>query len=59
MLESLCVEVLVSRVILLVSRVLLLVAVLSAEVPVVDCGGLQAPMAANTIINTKKMFFII
>jgi hypothetical protein len=42
----------------LVSRVLLLVAVLSVVVPVVDCGGLQAPMAANTITNAKKMFFI-
>jgi hypothetical protein len=42
----------------LVSRVLLFVAVLSVVVPVVDCGGLQAPMAANTIINATMMFFI-
>lgn len=40
----------------LVSRVL--VAVVSDVVPVVDCGGLQAPMAAKTITKAKKMFFI-
>jgi hypothetical protein len=56
-LESLCVDTLVSRV-LVVSRARLLAAVLSDEVPVVDCGGLQAPMAANTITNATKMFFI-
>jgi hypothetical protein len=58
MLVSFCVDTLVSRVDTLVSRVLLLVAVLSVEVPVVDCGGLQAPMAANMITIAKKMFFI-
>lgn len=58
MLVSLWVDTLVSRVDTLVSRVLLLVAVLSVEVPVVDCGGLQAPMIANTITIAKKMFFI-
>jgi hypothetical protein len=42
----------------LVSRVLLFVAVLSVVVPVVDCGGLQAPMAANTITNATMKFFI-
>lgn len=42
----------------LVSIELLLVAVLSDEVPVEDFGGLQAPMAANTITNAKKRFFI-
>ena len=52
MLVSLCVDT-------LVSCVLLLVAVLSDEVPVEDFGGLQAPMAANTITNTKNRFFII
>jgi hypothetical protein len=51
MLVSFCVDT-------VVSRVLLLVAVLSDEVPVVDCGGLQAPMVANTITNANKMFFI-
>lgn len=51
MLVSLCVDT-------VVSRVLLLVAAVSDEGPVVDCGGLQAPMATNTITNAKKMFFI-
>ena len=50
MLVSLCVETEVSAVLLLVA--------VSDEGPVVDCGGLQAPMAANTITNAKKMFFI-
>ena len=54
MVVSLCVDMLVSRLLLL-----LLVAVLSVEVPVVFfCGGLQAPMVANTITIAKKMFFI-
>lgn len=46
---SLCVDTLVSCV---------LVAVVSDEGPVVDCGGLQAPMAANTITIAKHMIFI-
>ena len=59
MLVSLCGDTLVSLwVDTLVSLVLLLVAALSDEVPVVDCGGLQAPMVANTITIAKKMFFI-
>jgi hypothetical protein len=49
---SLCVDILVSRVLLL------LVAVLSGPGLVVDCGGLQAPMAAITITSATKMFFI-
>jgi hypothetical protein len=57
MLVSLCIDPLVSRVLLLL-LLLLLVAVLSDELPVVDCGGLQAPMAANTIANATMMFFI-
>jgi hypothetical protein len=50
MLVSLCVDTLVSRGLVLV--------VVSDEGPVVDCGGLQAPMANNTITNATKMFFI-
>jgi hypothetical protein len=62
MLVSLGLRMLVSLGIVLVSLLLLLslflLTVLSDEVPVVDCGGLQAPMAANTIINANRKFFI-
>jgi hypothetical protein len=50
MLVSLCVDTEVSAVLLLVA--------VSDEGPVVDCGGLHAPMTANAITNAKKMFFI-
>jgi hypothetical protein len=49
--------VLVSLGIVLVS-LLVLTPVVSDEGLVVDCGGLQAPIAAITINSAKKMFFI-
>ena len=58
MLVSLCGETLVSLCVdILVSRVLLFIPVLSVVVLVVGCGCLQAK-AANTISNAKNMFFI-
>jgi hypothetical protein len=52
MLVSRCVPVAV------VSLLVLVFVVVSDELPVVDCGGLQAIMAAIKIRNPKKMFFI-